>query len=249
MEFARTATRQLRKRSNHVGVAREEKRLVSTLIAAIRRKVTPRKSLIVATELDCFQGIADVVVGTYNGYRLFPKEAKAKLSLISFSTARVLSSLAGRKVSSIEKIAHTTGLSVSTIRKELTLLQKLGIIRPGRGSRVSIVHTIWQPFKEIVAFEVKVKDWKSGIYQARNYKSFAHKVSVALPLKRANLLKKRLPEFRRMRVGLLGIGPTGDVKWLLRPRRQKPISGPQNFLAALNLLRTPQQGGLNSHLT
>lgn len=226
---------------NKVGVAKDEKRLVSHLIAAIETNRSSAKNVIVVSELDCFQGVADVVAGTFNGYRLLPKHPKNTLHLLSFSTARILSALADRKKSNISKIVQATGLSTPTIRKELRLLQRLGILQTGSGGRISILHLIRPPFKEIEAYEVKVKDWKNGIYQARNYKSFAHKVSVALPLARATLLKKRLPEFRRMRVGLLGIGPTGKVKWFVKPRRQSPISGPRSFLAAVSLLRTDRR--------
>lgn len=229
--------------ATRVGIARDEKRLVSNLIAAIEKKAGSKENVIVALELDCFQGVADVVAGTYNGYRLLPNSSGDKLHLLSFSTSKILSALAGKRKSSIPKILQATGLSAPTIRKELILLQKLGIVRPGNGDRVSILHVIRPPFREIEAYEVKVKDWKGGIYQARNYKSFAHKVSVALPLKRASLLKKKLPDFRRMRVGLLGIGPTGKLKWFLKPRRQRPISGPRNYLAAISLLRGARKRG------
>jgi hypothetical protein len=218
-----------------IGVPIEEKLLVTKLIEAIEKRPEKRKTII-ASELDCFQGIADVVAGTYNGYCLFPNVTSKKLSLLSFSTSRILFALSGRKKTDIAQIVRATGLPVSTIRAELSLLQKLQMLRV-KDDRVAIRHTIRPPFNEIEAYEVKVKDWKSGIYQARNYKSFAHKVSVALPMARATLLKKRLHEFRRMRVGLVGVGPYGDLKWILRPRRQRPISGSRNFLAAVSLLK------------
>ena len=227
-----------------MGVARDEKHLVNALIAALE-KTHDKKTTIVAAELDCFQGVADVVSGTYNGYRLIPKITANKLRLLSFSTSKILSALAIRRKSSIPKVMQATGLSRSTIRKELSLLQNLGILSAGNGDRLSILHPIRPPFKEIEAYEVKVKDWKSGIYQARNYKSFAHKVSVALPLDRARLLKSKFPEFRMMRVGLVGITPRGKLKWFLKPRRRRPISSPRNFLAAVSLLRSAQNQLLN----
>jgi hypothetical protein len=227
-------------KSNQVGVAREEKRLVSRLISAIQKTRVARKRLMIASELDCFQGIADVVAGLHNGYRLFPGISKRKLHFLSFSSSKILSALAEKRKTTVPKVAGATGLSTSTVRAELNLLQKLGILRTKSGGRIAVVHIIRPPFKEIVAYEVKVKDWRSGIYQARNYKSFAHKVSVALPLTRANLLANRLPEFRRMRVGLVGIGSTGQLKWLLKPRRQKPISAPRHYHAAVRLLRSGQ---------
>lgn len=232
----------LNKRILHrVGVAKDEKHLVTNLMNAIRKETGTRRRVAVASELDCFQGIADVVKGTYNGYRLFPNTAISKLKLLSFSSSRVLSALAGNKHSSIKKLEYATNLSKSTIRKQVHLLEGLGVLQRKQDGRISIPHEIRPPFREIEAFEVKMKDWRSGIYQARNYKSFAHKVSVALPLRRAILLKHRLNDFRRMRVGLVGISPAGGLRWMLKPRRQKPISGARNFLAAVNLLRDAKE--------
>ena len=235
--FLRSRQQSKRLSTNTVGVARGEKFLVSKLVSALERKQRPGKKLVVTCELDCFQGVADVVTGISNGYRLFPDSARSKLGLVSFSTAKVLSALVGRKKSTTERICLTTGLSYATVRKQLALLDKLGVLRLRANRSVWMVRKIRAPFEEITAFEVKVKDWKNGIYQARNYKSFAHKSNVALPMKRARLLKVRLQHFRRMRIGLLGIGPNGNLEWFLKPRRQKPISGPRNFFAAVRLLR------------
>jgi hypothetical protein len=220
-----------------VGASRDEKRLVSNLIAAIRRLPGARKNVEVVSELDCFQGVADVVAGTYNGYRLFPNSPNPRLGSLSFSTAKVLAALSGKRTSSVSKIVLATGLSSSTVRKELALLNRLRLIENTRDGRISIIHPIRPPFKQIEAFEVKVKDWRGGIYQARNYKSFANKVSVVLPLRRATRLRKRLHDFRKMRVGLLAIAPSGDLKWFLKPRHRKPISSARNFLASVRLLR------------
>jgi hypothetical protein len=221
-----------------VGVAREERRLVSNLMAAISRSAVHPESITVISELDCFQGVADVVAGTFNidGQRSNTSVIGGS-HLTSFSTAKVLAALAGRRRSNVSNVVMTSQLSASTVRKELGLLQKMRMIQIGRDGNVSIPRAIRPPFKQIEAFEVKVKDWKSGIYQARNYKSFAHKVSVVLPLTRAQTLKNRLAVFRRMRVGLAGISPSGELKWLLKPRHHKPISSSRHFLATMRLLR------------
>ena len=227
-------------RTRRVGKALHEKHLVSHLVAGLVGRSSKNDQIEILRELDCFQGVADVVTGTYNGYRLFPKTGSAKLRLMSFSTAKVLAALSGKKTSHSQKIAASTALSESTVKRELQLLRRLQVVGSGPKGRIIVSHPIRPPFKQIEAFEVKVKDWKSGIYQARNYKSFANKVSVALPLSRATRLRGKLDQFRRMRVGLVGITPTGDVKWFLRPRYQKPISSARNFLASVRLLAETQ---------
>jgi len=226
-----------RQSRDNVGVARAEKRLVSGLLAFLGQSQNKRTGVVLASEFDCFQGVADVVAGVQNGYRLFPRSAKINSRLVTLSTARVLSMLAGRKTSTVVRLSRGTGLSASTVRKQVRVLSQLGMVRLREGGRISVGRDIRPPFREITAFEVKVKDWRSGIYQARNYRSFAHKVSVVLPLNRAKLLGARLHDFRRMKVGLLGINPSGKAEWFLKPRRRRPISGPRNYLAAIKLLR------------
>jgi hypothetical protein len=99
LKHARRVKRRQKKRyPNSVGVARSEKGLVSIVMAALGRTQKPGNRVVVSSEFDCFQGVADVVLGVYNGYRLFPNAAKSKLSLVSFSTARVLSALVRKRI-------------------------------------------------------------------------------------------------------------------------------------------------------
>jgi hypothetical protein len=223
--------------SSKIGTSKAERYLVAHLKAALRKSDNSARTLAVATELDCFQGIADVVLGVYAGHRMLPGVSKRELQTLSFSTSKILAALHDKRRATFSRIAITSGLSLPKVKSELTLLQKMGILRIHRPGQIAVLRRIRVPFSEITAFEVKVKDWKSGIYQARNYKSFAHKVSVALPLARATRLTNNLPEFRRMKVGLVGIGPKGNIRWLLKPRRRRPISQPRHFHAALRLLK------------
>jgi hypothetical protein len=89
----------------------------------------------------------------------------------------------------------------------------------------------------MVAFEVKVKDWKSGLRQARSYKSFANRTYLALPIERADSIKQHVDVFRRFNVGLLGIEKGGGLQWFVKTRRSSPISPARNFYASVQLLK------------
>jgi hypothetical protein len=224
--------------SRQVGVSKQEKYLVASLRLSLLKTVRSRSKHFVCTELDCFQGIADLVSGTPNGYRFLPsKTPRRRLKHFSFSTAKVLSALQGRKVTDSTRIAQATGLSKQTVRRQVRFLEELSLVRVEPRGRLRVTHEIKPPFSEIEAYEVKVRDWKGGLYQARNYRSFAHKVSLALPLRQAKQLKGQLGTFRRFKVGLVGIGNTAQLVWLVKPRRQKPISRARTFLASIHLLK------------
>ena len=229
----------MHRRRKTVGVSIAEARLVAALRRALVKGVArSRRRRVTAVELDSFQGVADLVVAELNGHRMLPPEVPRKrLEIFSFSTAKVLATLRGRKNIRISEIAENSGLSQETVRRQLRQLRNAGIVDIGERGRVRIVHEVSPPFNEMVAFEVKVKDWKSGLRQARSYKSFANRTYLALPSMRANSVKKHLQVFRLFNVGLVGIGKGGGLQWFIRTRRSKPISPARNFYASVQLLK------------
>lgn len=236
----------MKRRLRTVGVPRTEKHLVQALVLSLRRREKPRSGVVVSSEIDCFQGIADVVCGLSSGSDLLPLSSNGHVARGSFSTAKVLAALSGKKSSTREEIAREAGLTEKTVAKELRLLRYSRIVAGVRGGRVLVPRKIRHPFRTLTAFEVKVKDWTSGIYQARNYRSFAHQVFVALPLRKAMLVRKNKELFKRLRVGLVGIGEGGELVWLIRSPRQRPVSAGRSFLAALRMGRVRPLAGVRS---
>lgn len=222
-----------------VGVSKAEARLVAKLRNALLDATGPgHRRRVSALELDSFQGVADLVVGELNGHGLLPPGVpRSRLKKFSFSTARVLASLRGRKTGRISEIARTSGLSEKTVRRELRRLQAASIVAILDRGRVLVLHGIISPFAEVVAFEVKVKDWKSGLRQARSYKSFANRAYLALPIDRAHSIKKHVKVFRLFKVGLVGIGRRGCLRWFTKTRKLSPISPTRNLYASFQLLR------------
>jgi len=224
---------------NTVGKPRQERRLVRDLWLALGKDSSAKDRRLITSELDCFQGVADLVSATRNGQRLVPMGMSPRaLGPSSFSIAKVLSALSQRKVAGIRTIAQTTGLTPQTVRRQLSILRELRIIKLKPNGTVNVLHQIGCPFKEIDAYEVKVRDWKSGLRQALNYRCFANRVFLAMPLNRANSLREHLGIFRRFNVGLVGIDKNGALVWLRKGRRQRPISLARNFLASIRLLQS-----------
>ncbi len=78
----------------------------------------------------------------------------------------------------------------------------------------------------IIAFEMKLSDWRQALFQACGYKTFAHKsyvlmdhVHVAPPANKDNLVR-----FKRTNVGLLSINDEGMVVPHYEPEYSKPYS-------------------------
>jgi hypothetical protein len=227
----------MKRRQNSVGVARAEKRLVGSLVRALKRNTGSSRRIVLSSEVDCFQGVADVVRGVASGHALVSDAKPHDLLKFSFSTAKVLAALAGKKETTKERLVQETGLTRNTIARQLLVLRRSDLIDDIKNDRIVVTRKVEHPFREMIAFEVKVKDWGTGIYQARNYRSFAHEVFLALPLERAKRLGSRTQLFRRLKVGLVGIGKRGELIWLIKSPRRKPVSPGRSFLAAFHLMR------------
>lgn len=82
----------------------------------------------------------------------------------------------------------------------------------------------WLPIaREVVAVEVKLKDWRRGYRQANRYKSFAHKVFLALPSSEAK--KVDIDVLKECNVGLISyFAGENKKKILYAPRAEKVLN-------------------------
>lgn len=77
--------------------------------------------------------------------------------------------------------------------------------------------------KKLMAFEMKMTDWRKGLSQAYRYSYFADITILVLPLETAALAKSSLDRFREHRVGLWSFDKaTGKICRLFTPRASKP---------------------------
>jgi len=191
------------------------------------------------TELTARQGIADFVLSPtlLRGDRL-EWLTKLATSITSPSAAAVASNLQVGRNSTVEVISRKSGVSGKTALRALEGMTKEGVVRETVGCGFRLAKPIRDTDLELWAFELKLKNLKRAMYQALQYKAFAHSVSIVVPEDAARLAAPRLHEFRSHRVGVLTFNPTnGTLRVLVRPSRSRPISREQ-YLFALSKFMT-----------
>jgi hypothetical protein len=87
-----------------------------------------------------------------------------------------------------------------------------------------------------LAFEIKIKDWRSALSQAFNYKYFANTSIVVLPPKDAENAKAFLKTFHLMNIGLWVFDEKQkNIKQIFTPSHKRPIY-PSAHQKALDML-------------
>ena len=77
----------------------------------------------------------------------------------------------------------------------------------------------------VIAFEMKLSEWRRALSQAYRYRYFADRAIVVLPSERVKLAKEALNIFKELQVGLWAFDPkTGVVDRLYTPRLARPKS-------------------------
>jgi hypothetical protein len=75
----------------------------------------------------------------------------------------------------------------------------------------------------LIAFEAKLRDWRSALDQAYRNTCFAHKSFVLVPQSTALVAYAYLAEFRSRGVGLCYMDPAGFIRVLEEPEVSAPI--------------------------
>jgi hypothetical protein len=82
--------------------------------------------------------------------------------------------------------------------------------------------------EEVVAVELKVRDWRRAVRQSMAYQLAADRAFVALPLFRAQEAYRSRYAFEREGIGLLAVDAQGVVRTVLpplpSPRRMPPLT-------------------------
>ena len=82
--------------------------------------------------------------------------------------------------------------------------------------------------EDVVAVELKVRDWRRAVRQAMAYQLAADRSFVALPLRRAQEAYRRRHAFEVEGIGLLAVDAEGRVRTVLpsapSPRRMPPLT-------------------------
>lgn len=120
---------------------------------------------------------------------------------LSVAECVVMSVLRREGAATEEEIALRCGLNGKT-KRVLARLSKIGLVKTGRGGRISAVPKWWGP-RRILAVEAKLFRWKQALAQAVAYRTYADEVYVALPDAFAAPAISAACEFKAAGVGLL----------------------------------------------
>lgn len=93
---------------------------------------------------------------------------------------------------------------------------------------------------EIVAVEVKVKNWREAVNQAANNLIFAHKSFVALPRRVAQNLRQE-PIFNQLGIGLISVDEDYKAGIIRRARRRQPRVWTYYYQLASHIANRPKE--------
>jgi hypothetical protein len=196
---------------------------------------------VVCSELDVSSGIADVVAATV-AHDPVCWLSPCVLREVNLTTAKLLAQLKCRRYVSITDVTRTLGISWKTSMQHLRMLERFGMAKL-KDDSVMLLITAKTHFKHVDAYEVKVNDWRHGLYQATHYRSFANRVTVALPDKKAKAVAKNSQPFRTFGVGLVGVSPY-SLKWYVRPVKRPASSESKALYGVMQILKTQQAKAL-----
>ena len=217
-----------------------EKSMSRSFSLALRKgKVQIRNKNVVnwVSELVAHNGVADFVLTptALSGERL--KWAMQIASCISTpAAAKIVASLKVSEYTGVEEIVESTGLSRRTVDTTFRRLVMDGGIAKGSSHKgFKLQKAIRVSDIELWAYELKLRDWKHGMYQALQYKAFAHSVAIVLPKEAISNVMRRLDSFKLYNVGVLIFdAKTGKLNVLVPPRKSNP-SSLAHYLFALSV--------------
>lgn len=205
-----------------------EKWLARTFDEVIARRPLPKanqKFREIREELVCFQGVPDFVATTET--RPPTQRARAAFAAaVAFpSRARVASLLSPSKVATPEELSRASGLSLRTVRTSLAALVKaeLAIAKGTGGYRLT--SQFGRHMIELWAFELKLGDWNRALYQALQYKAFAHRVAIVMSDRELARFRPRISSFRKNGIGVYAVSLARKrVRIVLEPVPHTPSS-------------------------
>lgn len=80
----------------------------------------------------------------------------------------------------------------------------------------------------IIAFELKLKNWKRAMKQAFRYRSFSNISYVVMPTKSINAALKNISLFEQYNIGLATFEPNNSFTIIFKPEISKPYSDELN---------------------
>lgn len=178
-----------------------------------------------AREFTVGYGIADLVFAK----SFYSSQNKLQRKPISnyYALVLYLSLQPGKEVTASEAQTMLRS-SASVARAALSALLEDGYISSTSKGRYSKTRTIEQPQLKLVAIEAKLRDWRSGILQARRYKAFTDESYLAILSKFERNIDPQLLE--QHDIGLILVDEEfGSIVFKRRPVGRRPQSMIENL--------------------
>lgn len=186
------------------------------------------KSIDIMDEVNLGYGIADLVAGI----RINKNQLKLRHSHLETFDVALLNLIRQHK-----GIGHSEVLSL--IRSSQQRL-KIGVKKLIQEDLIEmssddyyVFRNYTEYFKDTIAVEAKLKDWKRALNQAYKYKWFADRSFVCMPTKNIKSAYKNIEMFKNMNVGLISVDENKDSMDIIHlPSKETPYS--ENMRLLLN---------------
>lgn len=184
---------------------------------------------VVAEEVDAGHGIADLVGGV-GGQTCFDIDQES-LVIDELQLLLMQRCAAGAHVDELREWAPWGWRGLC--RRALEPLVDRGLL-VANGEVITSVVEPQNPFVEVVAVELKLRDWRRGLAQAGGYRLFANRTYLALPAGRVTA--ETCAEAERNLVGVLAINDRGDVEVAAECANREPLRPRMRDLVAQRAL-------------
>lgn len=183
-------------------------------------------------ELATGHGVPDLVGLRFLVDRVNERNAAGVPAITDRTELATLLALA-REPADASELAAVVGISVSHLRRlVLPSLEDRELVERAK-DRWCVVNQILPLADQITAVELKRRDWRAALNQARRYRSFATRVMVALEADVAVRLAPHASSLRQQRIGLMAVGRDHQTARVLsKPRAARPSSQLSFVLAA-----------------
>lgn len=194
-------------------------------------------------EVAAAAGVPDMLVVRFDAAKVAARERLGASPVIRAGQARVLCLLLGRHLPP-DQIAARARMTVSHVRHTvLPQLAEAGVAVCDTDSRWTAASGVASLVEAVVAVEVKRRDWKGALKQARQYARFANSVLMALDERSAAVALQHADEIVGMGVGVATVGAEeGRVRVRRRSRWRRPRVEWESFLVGERLWELASQG-------
>jgi hypothetical protein len=164
----------------------------------------------ITTEFSTGNGIADLVFTT--------EMNEEKLFLNDYGLMSLFVSLFQQKKMLNSELLYESCFDKTRLKKLLSCLEGDNLIWID-GNKIIQKRKYKSHTQNLFSVEAKLKDWKSGFYQALRYKFFSHKSYLAYPKQYIHRVDLEL--LKENNIGLISVG-LDNIEFIYNPKIEKP---------------------------